>query len=371
MSWANAILRRPLLGSPETRSRVLHGDWHPLVRDPLDVLRLHYVAGAIVMFAIGHAHAAWQLVFSAVAVLFIRAIDPPRKIDLAFIVAMMFNGWGDALHLFSKLSWYDNLVHTTLPFSVGPLAYIGLMRMDVVAGLRLGDTHRHRIGVVLVTFALGVTGSAAYEIYEYSVDHYLGQHLVVSEADTVTDLADGFLGAFLGGLLLASLLRPGARPRRLPHGSAQADDGRERPAEPAVEDDPRRGAEGGPHDERARGHARGAEGVIEGADRHRRQHAQHEDAAGAASLEPPDERLGTLREPPRNVASAAAPEQEGGQRAERAADERQEDPEGPEEDAPDGAQKRAGDERAGARDPEQEEAERSGGAGRVQEARER
>jgi hypothetical protein len=34
-------------------------------------------------------------------------------------------------------------------------------------------------------------------------DHWFGQHLFIGETDTVTDIADGFLGAAIGGLFLA------------------------------------------------------------------------------------------------------------------------------------------------------------------------
>jgi hypothetical protein len=131
-----------------------------------------------VFFALGRLHAAWSLVFAAVAVLLVRGVDPPRRFDLAVVIAMAFNGWGDALHLFSRFSWYDNLVHVTLPL------------------------------------ALGVTGAAAYEIYEFAVDAFLGQHLFISESDTANDLFDGFVGAGIGGLLLASLARSGMPVRR-------------------------------------------------------------------------------------------------------------------------------------------------------------
>lgn len=212
--FVRPLIRRPVLGTPDARRRVLHGDWHPLLRDPIDLLRLHYLAGAVVFFALGQFHAAFDLVFSAVAVLLVRATDPPRRFDLAFIVAMAFNGWGDALRLFYTLSWYDNLVHVTLPLAVGPLAYIALVRLEVVPPFARENTLRHRVGMALVALALGVTGAAAYEIYEFAVDAFLGQHLFISESDTANDLFDGFVGAGIGGLLLALLARSGTPVRR-------------------------------------------------------------------------------------------------------------------------------------------------------------
>jgi hypothetical protein len=43
-----------------------------------------------------------------------------------------FQGWGNALHLFSKFWWYDNSVHITLPMSLAPILYVGFSRLDVV-----------------------------------------------------------------------------------------------------------------------------------------------------------------------------------------------------------------------------------------------
>ena len=54
---------------------------------------------------------------------------------------------------------------------------------------------------------LGVTAASFYEIYEWVVDNWFGQNLFIGETDTVTDLADGFLGAGIGGLFLAAMGR--------------------------------------------------------------------------------------------------------------------------------------------------------------------
>jgi hypothetical protein len=68
--------------------------------------------------------------------------------------------------------------------------------------------------MAIVAAALGVTGAAAYEIYEFAVDAFLSQHLFISEADTANDLFDGFVGAGAGGVLLALLARSGMPVRR-------------------------------------------------------------------------------------------------------------------------------------------------------------
>lgn len=257
------LLVRPVLGSPASRRRVLHGDWHPLLRDPIDLLRLNYPIGAVVFFCLGNFSAAWDLAASTVLVLLVRALDPPRRFDLAFIIAMAFNGWGDALGLFDKFSWYDNLVHFTVPLAIGPLAYLALVRLDVVPPFVAENTRRHRVGMAIIVTSLGVAAAAGYEIYEFIVDQ-AGASLFVSESDTVNDLADGFAGAAAGGLLLAALARRNIPVRR---GALEERQRGGEAAKAPIEHDSRSRAEGRADHEVAGREPGQAAGVVEGSDR--------------------------------------------------------------------------------------------------------
>lgn len=392
---ARDLQRRPVLGTPELRRRVLHGDWHPLLRDPIDVLRLNFVAGAIVMFSLGDIHAAMQLVFSAVAVLLVRAADPPRRFDFAFIVAMTLNGWGDALGLFNSISWYDNLVHITLPLAVGPIAYLALFRLDVVPAFTAENTHRHRLGMGIIAMALGVFAACVYEIYEWFVDTVFGAHLFISESDTVNDLADGILGAAVGGLLLAALARTNTPVLRLPlggrgrgrtqraayeqaeaeeRGHPGADQCHERPglrgstAQRSVEDHPRGGTDRGTESEAAGAQTRGSTAVVEGGDRHARSHPQQRNAPHATGLDPGDharKALGQTLEQPRPEDETT--ESEGGEGAERTAEQRHRDPQRAQEQSADRAQQRARDQQRRTDDPDGEEQEGRPGADRLAE----
>jgi hypothetical protein len=179
-------------------------DWHPVLRDPLDLVRLSFLVGAVVFAVRGDWDAAVRLLLPGVAVCAVRAIDVPRPVDWVFCAAMVFQGWGNALHLFSRFWWYDNSVHITLPMSLAPILYIGFARLDVVPDpSERVKSGTEVFGMALITMCLGVTAASFYEIYEWVVDHWFGQHLFIGETDTVTDLADGFLGAALGGLFLA------------------------------------------------------------------------------------------------------------------------------------------------------------------------
>jgi hypothetical protein len=61
-----------------------------------------------------------------------------------------------------------------------------------------------------------VTAASFYEIYEWVVDHWFGQHLFIGETDTITDLAGGFLGAGIGGAFLGVWALARYTTRRLP-----------------------------------------------------------------------------------------------------------------------------------------------------------
>ena len=196
---------------------VFLGDWHPVLRDPLDLFRLSFLVGAVVFAVQGDWNAVVRLVLPGLLVFLIRTLDLPRPIDWTFCIAMAFQGWGNALHLFSKFWWYDNSVHITLPMSLAPILYIGFSRLDVVPdpSERTG-ARSELIGMGLIATCLGVTAASGYEIYEWAVDHWFGQHLFIGETDTITDLADGFLGAGLGGLLLIAWALARYTTRRLP-----------------------------------------------------------------------------------------------------------------------------------------------------------
>jgi hypothetical protein len=266
------------------------GDWHPLLRDPLDLFRLSFLVGAVVFAVQGDWDAVVRLLIPCLLVFLIRALELPRPIDWVFCLAMAFQGWGNALHLFSQFWWYDNTVHITLPMSLAPILYIGLSRLDVVPEPAQRVHGRSElIGMALIAGCLGVTAASGYEIYEWAVDHWLGQHLFIGETDTVTDLADGFLGAGLGGLLLAVWALARYTSRRLPTRVARdmlitppqvrpsSGGGRSEPdvadehggGEPAEHD---RAARNGQRDRGPGGQARAEDGVGNGAqqrpDRH-------------------------------------------------------------------------------------------------------
>jgi hypothetical protein len=82
--------------------RLLLGDWHPLIRDPIDVLRAANIVGAAVFAAAGNGSAALRLAVTAALTVLARVINVPRPFDLGFAIGMALQGWGNVAGLFDR-----------------------------------------------------------------------------------------------------------------------------------------------------------------------------------------------------------------------------------------------------------------------------
>jgi hypothetical protein len=80
-------------GIKRALAQVFLSDWHPVLRDPLDLFRLSFPIGALIYALIGDWDAAVRLAAPGLAVFLVRAIDVPRPIDWIFCAAMFFQGW--------------------------------------------------------------------------------------------------------------------------------------------------------------------------------------------------------------------------------------------------------------------------------------
>jgi len=198
---------------------LLLGDWPtaPLLRDPIDLLRLTFLAGAVVFAVTGDVKGLANLVLAGVAVVVARLVDLPRVYDLAFVVAMTFTGWGEALGLYDGLPWYDDLVHAVVPMLTCQVAYIALARLEVVPDPRETTGLRREWGIAVATFAFGVAVAGLWEIVEFGSDELFGSNLQLSNADTVTDLIWGTAGSIAGALgLVLWTTRGWGSVRRIP-----------------------------------------------------------------------------------------------------------------------------------------------------------
>jgi hypothetical protein len=195
--------------------RLILGDWGRIIRDPLDVMRIVYFAGTIAWVVTDGA--AWDgLVGASLVLLLGRLVSLPRPFDLGLILGMTLTGWGSALHFYGNWDPYDNVVHALFPLFVVPVAYILLVRLGVFPELRdLQQPHR-QLGFFLIAFALGMAFGGTWEVIEWVLDLWTGEHRVKDAADTANDLISTVVGSVGAGAALIAWGRLGWGTRRLP-----------------------------------------------------------------------------------------------------------------------------------------------------------
>lgn len=183
-----------------TWQKVVLGDWTRLVRDPLDVLRIVFIAGAVVWGLTGHP--VTIVIAASLVLVLARVVSLPRFYDFSVIVVMTLIAWGEVLGFYDSWSSYDNVVHFTVPLLVTGLIYVLLVRLGVMPELsELRQVHQ-KFGFFITAVALGMAIGAGWEIIEWTLDSTTGSHLVVSTTDTATDLIWDTMGATGSALIL-------------------------------------------------------------------------------------------------------------------------------------------------------------------------
>jgi hypothetical protein len=192
----------------EARTLLL-GDWGRVVRDPLDLLRLAFLAGAVAGALLGDAAAAFNLLLAFAVVVAARLAELPRLYDLAVVVAMAFTQGGEALGLYDAIGWYDRVVHFVVPMLASQVVYLCLARLEVLPDPRQRTLPRHDAGMFVVTFALGLAVGALWEVFEWSSDGVFGSDLSQGNTDTVGDLIADASGSLAGGGLMVAWSKRG------------------------------------------------------------------------------------------------------------------------------------------------------------------
>jgi uncharacterized membrane protein YjdF len=194
------------VGSLVTRERSLRklllGDWHPQLREPLDWARLSFAVAGVGFLLAGSLEPGLRLIFTFFVVMVVERLRVPRWADALFMFGVGLAAWGDAANLFGKVDKWDNIVHFVFPMSAVPVLYVLNVRLGLLPELAAVDRPRQRFALVLFAVMVGLSLGALYEIYEYVAYHWLSADIVIGYADTIFDLTQDALGALLGGALL-------------------------------------------------------------------------------------------------------------------------------------------------------------------------
>jgi hypothetical protein len=200
----------------DVRTLVL-GDWSPVVRDGIDLLRLAILGGAVYYAVTGRPGAAVLLAFLGGITVLARLVNLPRVYDLSVTAAMALQGFGETLGLYDSFARFDDVVHFALPMLTAPVVYIALARLEVVPDPRQETHAPHYVGIAVVTAAIGIAIGALWEIYEWRSDSWLGTELSEGNDDTNGDLVRDTLGSLAGAALLVVWARFGwGSVRRIP-----------------------------------------------------------------------------------------------------------------------------------------------------------
>ncbi len=182
--------------------KALLGDWTPWLRDPIDLVRLLPLVGVVVFVAQRNWGDAMLHAVAFAAVMGVRPLLLPRLFDLFWTVAIVFETWTHTLGWYEAVPWMDRLVHFVVPMLGSPVIYIALARADVVPDPKAETQLRHHVGIVVLTFALGVALGGLWEIVEWVMDATLATNWSENNDDTVGDLVADTFGAIAGAVLL-------------------------------------------------------------------------------------------------------------------------------------------------------------------------
>ena len=111
---------------PTNLPKWLVGDWNRVVRDPLDLLRLVPLVGAVISIVIGETTHTVEMFGGFLVVLVPRILNVQRPFDLIFQLGMNLALWGNVFGLFDAIYGYDKVVHFLLPCGSAMMAYIAL-----------------------------------------------------------------------------------------------------------------------------------------------------------------------------------------------------------------------------------------------------
>jgi hypothetical protein len=198
--WRRTVVRPTPV--PTNLPKWLVGDWNRVIRDPLDLLRLTPLLGALVAVLIGETAHTGELLGTSLIVLAPRVFNVQRTFDLVFQLGMGLAIWGNVLSLFERIYGYDKIVHFVLPCGTAMLLYIALCHLRLVPDLNEDAGLHDRAAMVLITLAFGLTVGGIFEMWEWFSNTLLGTRMFVTYGDSIGDLIDDTVGALMGGVIL-------------------------------------------------------------------------------------------------------------------------------------------------------------------------
>ena len=168
------------------------------------VLQLAFLVWAAVEAAQGRTGNALVLLVTFAVLQVPRMLRLPLVFDVALLVVWTLQSLGDVAGFWSRIPWWDTLVHGALPAVLAPTALMLLIRVEVLPDVVALRGRRSAVATVLLVFLIAAGFGTVYEIYEWLSDTYLDTHYQPDSTDTMTDTLANDVGGLVGGLWLVA-----------------------------------------------------------------------------------------------------------------------------------------------------------------------
>lgn len=170
------------------------------VADAIRVVGLLSVLVAALVFA---PTDAGVLAFALPALLVPRFVGVRAGFDIAYGVTVLVAAWSNVLDLYTRIAWWDLVVHFACTGVLAVTVYLASSRLRVVPDLRANGIPRR--SPIILTAAFGLAISALWEMVEWAGWRFISDEIFVAYQDTIGDMVVGGAGALLGGILLSVL----------------------------------------------------------------------------------------------------------------------------------------------------------------------
>ena len=116
-------------------------------------------------------------------------------------VGLLASGASSLLELYSKLSWFDELLHMEIPLALTLL--LGLYGYGAV----LTGAREHGLLLVLTIAGMGLSLAAVWEVWEWIYDQFVRPNAILGKTDTIIDMVMGAVGSLAAAYACLRVLR--------------------------------------------------------------------------------------------------------------------------------------------------------------------
>ncbi len=126
----------------------------------------------------------------------------PAAFAAAFAVFTLVATWAAVEHWYRDIVWADEVIHFFTPGSLAAAAYFLLVRLRVLPSVEQSRELLRSWTPVVWVMLVGVFAAVGWEFYEWVVEKFTAQKIIVGYTDTLGDLLVGALGCLTAGALV-------------------------------------------------------------------------------------------------------------------------------------------------------------------------